>query len=369
MKIRSVDAIPIRVPRLTAMIAAQGSIAESEFGLVRIESDEGQVGWGEISMSWGRVGRSLCRDVGSQLGPAIVGRDPRDIQGALLAMDRVFDMATDGGHAAKAGIELALFDLTGKALGVPVYRLLGGRAREAVPVAWPIPWGSIEDTVARAREAVERGFQSVKLKIGRPGRVDQQVVAAVRKNLGEAPNIKVDANMAYRSAGEALAALHPLEQFRLQLIEQPLAARDLDELARLRDRLITPLLLDESCWELRDIGEIVRRGAADVLNIYVSEMGGLLKTVRAFGAAEAAGLQALLGSQCELGIGTAAAAHVGVAVPNLAYESDVVGVLRYPRDVVSDPPRIAKGMLHVPEKPGLGVTVDEEAVDNFRLDL
>jgi L-alanine-DL-glutamate epimerase-like enolase superfamily enzyme len=184
----------------------------------------------------------------------------------------------------------------------------------------------------------------------------------VRTAVGPAVAIKVDANMAYRSSGEAYVALRPLEEYGLQLVEQPLPPRDLDELARLRHRMSTPLLLDESCWELRDIGEIVRRGAADVLNVYVAEMGGPVQAWKAFAAAESAGLAGLLGSQCELGLATAACAHVGVAVPNLAYESDVVGPLRYPRDIVVTPPRIEGGLLYAPEAPGLGVEVDEEAV-------
>ena len=362
--VTEVTAIPIRVPRKQAMIATQGSIVESEFGLVRIETDGGIVGWGEISMTWGRIGRSLVQDVDNYLGPALRGLDSLDIQGCNLAIDG----AMEGGEAAKSGLDNALFDIAGKALGVPAYQLLGGRARAAVPVAWPIPWGEPAATAEIAVWAVSEGFRTVKMKVGRPGTIDQRAVAAVREAVGDEIEIKVDANMAYRSAGAALRALRPLEEYRLQLIEQPLPARDLDELALLRSRLETPLLVDESSATLRDVGEVVRRGAADVFNIYVSEAGGLLAAYKAFGAAEAAGLVGLIGSQCELGLGSAAAAHLGVAVANLAYESDVVGVLRYPRDIVVDPPVIVDGLLFPPDRPGLGVTIDDAAVEAFRID-
>lgn len=362
MRITTISATPIRVPRLVPMVATQGAIAASEFGVVRVETDEGLVGWGEISMSWGRVGRALCRDVELSIAPALTGRDPRDVAGCVEAVRETLHLPQDGAHAARAAVEMALLDLAGKASGLPVYRLLGGRVRPAVPLAWPLPWGSPEETAAAAAEAVGRGFRTVKLKVGRPGDVDRVAVEAVRLAVGPDVAIKVDANMAYRSAGEAYAALRPLEEYRLQLIEQPLPPRDLDEMARLRTRLSTPLLADESCWELRDVGEIVRRGAADVLNVYVVEMGGPLQAWKAFAAAEAAGLAGLLGSQCELGLATAACAHVGVAVPNLAYESDVVGPLRYPCDIVVRPPRIEDGLLYASDEPGLGVEVDEDAV-------
>jgi muconate cycloisomerase len=366
VRITAVEAIPVRAERHVPMVATQGAIAVSEFGVVRVDTDEGLTGWGEISMSWGRVGRALCRDVELTVGPAIAGLDPRDLPRCRRAVDARLSLPFDGAHAAKAAVEMALLDLAGKAAGLPAYRLLGGLARDAVPVAWPIPWGSVEDTVRAATAAVTEGFGTVKLKVGRPDTIDREVVAAVRAAVGDGVAIKVDANMAYRSAGEALAALRPLEAYDLQLVEQPLPPRDLDELARLRNRLHTPLLLDESCWELRDVGEIVRRGAADVLNVYVTEMGGPLQAVKAFAAAEAAGLVGLLGSQCELGLATAACAHVGVAVPNLAYESDVVGPLRYVRDIVVEPPVIKDGLLHPPQGPGLGVEVDAEAVEAMR---
>lgn len=362
--VTEVTAIPIRVPRKLAMIASQGTVTASEFGLVRLTTDAGIVGWGEISMSWGRVGRSLVHDVETYLGPALVGANALDIQGCMIRLGR----AMEGAEAAKSGLDNALFDLAGKALGVPAYQLLGGRAREAVPVAWAIPWGEPEVTAERAAWAVGEGFRTVKLKVGRPGTIDREAVAAVREAVGDEIEIKIDANCAYSSALQALQALRPLEQYRLQLIEQPLPGRDLDELALLRSRLEVPLLTDESSATVRDIGEIVRRGAADVLNIYVNEAGGMIGAYKMFAAGESAGLTGLIGSQCELGLGTAAAAHVGVAVANLAYESDLVGPLRYPRDIVVDPPSIVGGFLYPPSGPGLGVTVDDDAVEAFRID-
>lgn len=366
MQITAVHATPLRVPRLTPMIASQGGIEVSEFGVVRIDTDAGITGWGEIAMSWGRVGRSLCHDVELVLAPVLVGLDPRDIAAGTAAMRQKLNLVPDGAHAARAAIEMALLDILGKALDVPAYRLLGGQVRESVPVAWPLPWGSVDQTVQRACAAVDAGFWTVKLKIGRSGSIDWDVIGAVRAALGAEVAIKVDANMAYQSAGAAYAALAPLEQYGLQLIEQPLRPQDLDELARLRSRLATPLLVDESCWQLRDVGEIIRRGAADVLNIYVTEMGGPLEAWKAFAAAEAGGLLGLLGSQCELGLGTAACAHVGVAVPNLGYESDVVGPLRYQCDIVRESPLIKDGQLFVPDGPGLGVEVDPERIEELR---
>lgn len=364
LAITEITAIPIRVPRHIPMVATGGSVTASEFGVVRLRTDAGIEGWGEISMSSGRVGRSLVHDVETYLAPALVGADAYDIHGCVMRLTH----AMEGAEAAKAALENAVFDVAGKALEVAAHQLLGGRAREAVPVAWPIPWGHPAVTAERALWAVGEGFRTVKLKVGRPGTIDRSAVEAVRTAVGDEVEIKVDANCAYSSALEALKALKPLEQYRLQLIEQPLRRQDLDELALLRSRLDVPLVTDESSATLRDVGEVVRRGAADVLNVYVSEAGGMIAAYKMFAAGEAAGLTGLIGSQCELGLGTAAAAHLGVAVTNLAYESDLVGPLRYPRDIVVDPPVILNGLLHPPTGPGLGVSVDEDAVEAFRID-
>lgn len=367
MKITAVTAVPIRAERITPMVATQGAVAASEFGVVRLDTDEGIVGWGEIAMSWGRTGRALCNDVEVVLSPLLLGLNPMNVSACMAEVVRVLHITQDGAHAARAAIEMALLDIVGKALSVPVYQLFGGTVRDGVPLSWPIPWSTPANTAEQAVQAVARGFSTVKLKIGRPGSIDREAVKAVRDALGPDIAIKVDANMAYRSAGEAYSALAPLEDLHLQLVEQPLSPKDLDELSRLRQKLQTPLLVDESCWELRDVGEIVRRSAADVLNIYVTEMGGPLQSVKAFAAAEAFGMSALLGSQCELGLATAACAHVGVAVTNLAYESDVVGPLRYVRDIVVEPPSIANGILYAPSGPGLGVEIDPSAIADMRI--
>lgn len=118
----------------------------------------------------------------------------------------------------------------------------------------------------------------------------------------------------------------------------------------------------------RDAYAVARAGAADVLSVYVCEAGGLLAAAKAFAIGEAAGLPCTIGSQCELGIGTAAMAHLAVCMPNLAYESDITGHLRYPQDVIAERLDYVDGAVRPPEAPGLGVTLDEAALAHFRLD-
>jgi muconate cycloisomerase len=316
-------------------------------------------------MNGSRTGALQCADVDAVLTPQLLGRDARDIQGALAVMDAYLD----GSEPAKAGVEMALLDAVGKALGVPVYQLLGGRVRESARVRWGLGFGPADAGVEELRGRVEQGFTAIKLKVGRPGTgLDEEIVGKVRAAFGDRITIMVDANGGYATPGEAILALGRLEPYGLQLIEQPLRRRCLEGLAAVRARVASPILADESMRHPSDAYAVARAGAADVLSVYVSEAGGLIPAAKAFAIGEAAGMPCTLGSQCELGIGTAAMAHLAVAMPNLAYESDISGHLRYPVDIIEERLDYDAGAITPPDRPGLGVTLAEDVLTHWRLD-
>jgi muconate cycloisomerase len=366
VKIRSIEAIPVRAPRTKPMIAAAGPpLVVSDFGIVRIQTDDGLEGLGEISMNSGRTGAMQCDDVNRLIAPLLVGADARDIRAHVVAMDR----ALDSSEPAKAAVEMALFDLLGKHLAVPVHQLLGGKVRERARVCWGLGFGPPEPSAEEAARYVAQGFGTIKVKVGRPGtNLDVEMLATLRDRLGEDIQLKVDANTAYTSPMQAVQEIRRMEAYRLQLVEQPLKADQLEGMAYVRSRIATPLLADESMWRWQDAYAVARSQAADVLNVYVSEAGGLLAAAKAFAIGEAAGLPALIGSQCELGIGTAAMAHLAVAMPNLAYESDITGHLRYPVDIICERLDYAGGSIRPPDRPGLGVTLNEDVLQHWRLD-
>lgn len=367
MRIERVEAIPVRVPRVKPMVAAglASPLAVSDFGIVRVHTDEGVTGLGEISMNGGDNGARQCRHVVEALAPTLVGGEATGVRAALRRMDEVLP----GAEPAKAGVEMALWDIAGKALGVPLHELLGGRVRDAVPVRWGLAFGPPGPGVEEALAHVERGFGTIKVKIGRPGTgLDREMVAAVRAAVGDEVQVMVDANSAYVTPLQALQELRPLEAYGLQLVEQPLPRTRLRDLALLRSRLDTPVLLDESMRHWHDAYRIAEAGAADALSVYLCESGGVLPALAACAIGEAAGLPATLGSQCELGIGTAAMAHVAVCVPSLAYASDITGHLRYHEDVIVERLDYTGGAVRPPDGPGLGVTLDEERLERFRID-
>jgi len=369
LTITAIEAIPVAAKRTKPMISAGGSapLRVSEFGIVRVRTSDGADGIGEISMNGGRTGAIQCDDVNRILGPALLGCDPTQLNEAIARMDRALPWPAT--EPSKAGVEMALVDITGKVRGLPAYELLGGRVRDRVHLRWGLAFGPPDVGVEEAQTYLDQGFRTIKIKIGRPGTgLDEEMVSAVRAALGDDVNLVVDANSGYRTPLEAVQELRRLERYRLQLVEQPVGRRHLRDLAWVRARIGTPILADESMRHWSEAFDIAREQAADVLAIYVSEAGGMLAAMKAAAIGEAAGLLVTIGSQCELGIGTAAMAHVGVCLPNLAFESDITGHLRYPQDIINESLDYADGAVRPPTTPGLGVTLNEEVLARWRMD-
>ena len=366
MKITRIEAFPIHAPRSRRFAGARAVLTHSDFALVAIETDEGITGYGEVSSAlyYYRLGPSHAYDINAYLGPALIGQDPLMISGLVARMDHTLS----GGRQAKSGVEMALWDIAGKTAGLPLYRLLGGRARTAVPLNWTIGLSEPEDAAAEAKQYLERHrVRGIRLKIGRPGEIDARSCAAVRKVLGPSFPLRVDANEYYRSAKEAAKAIGRIEEYDLQLVEQPLAAHDLAGHAELRAAVSTPIGLDESIQSPRDAIAAIQARAGDVFNVYVSESGGLMRAQQIIAIAEAAGIPCLIGTMGELQIATAAAAHLGVACANLPLTCDLVGPLRYDASIIRESLRIEDGLLYPPEAPGLGITPDREVINRWRI--
>jgi muconate cycloisomerase len=217
----------------------------------------------------------------------------------------------------------------------------------------------IEEMIAQAKEVIRRGFKGVKIKVGIDPRHDLDAVTRIREALGPDATIRVDANMGWRSRCEALSMIKALEPLRIHSVEQPLPADRIEELAWLREASPIPIMVDESVWGPDDAQRVIDARAADIINVYVSEAGGLRNAARIFAMAEAAGIACTIGSMPELGIGTAAQMHLAVAMPELMGPSDVCGALYNAESLVQETLPISDGLAGVPPGPGLGVTLDQ----------
>jgi len=363
MKIIAIDVTPVYVTRKRAYgqvtRTALGPADVSEHGIVQVQTDAGITGLGELASVFARRGPLLCRDVEERLTPALIGADPLAITHAL----RIMEKKLPDGQLAIAGLEMALWDIAGKAFGVPVYQLLGGKMRERIPLSYSIPHGEPDEMAAFGLARAREGFRTVKVKVGQGLERDVEAVRLVREAVGAEHRVRVDANMAMRSAKEAIRLIERIMPYDPELLEQPMTAGDLHAMAEIRRAVSLPIMADESIGHPRDAMEVIRREAADVLNVYVTESGGIQNAARIFTLGEQAGLACMIGSMPELGIGTAAQIHLGIAMPNLDLDSDTCGSLYQEEDLLGAPLRFEKGFAYPPEGPGLGVELDPAAFE------
>jgi len=342
---------------------ALGAAAVSDYTIVFVDTDAGITGIGEVCSVFKRRGAALRADVDHCLAPAVLGEDPFRIAHLVQKMDQ----ALDGVEEGKAGIEMALWDILGKALNTPVYNLLGGKVRERVPLSYSIPFGTPEQMAGLAGERVKAGHKTIKVKVGsEDGPRDIAAVKAIRDAIGPDIKLRVDGNMGWPTAKHAIRMIRAMERWDLELVEQPLPAHDLDGMAEVRRNIGVPLMADESIRNPRSAMEVIRRGAADIANVYVTEAGGLLNAMRIFAMCEAAGMPCMIGSMPEFGIGTAAQIHLGVAMTNLGPDSDTCGVLYHEEDLLAKPLRIEDGFSYPPEGPGLGVEIDRDVFERWQ---
>lgn len=356
MKIASFHTRVVRARYRRPFAISSGTSPDLVSLLVEVRTADGASGFGEASPMTAYTGETLaglCAAVTEHVGPALVGRDPRDLAGAHAAMDA----AIRGQHLAKAALDLALHDLAARAAGWPAHLLLGGgRVAGPVPTTWVVGLGTLDEMAEEAARYAAAGFRHVKLKGGEDPALDVELVAAVRKAVPESVELSLDANEGY-APGEAARTVARLADAGLDLVEQPLPRWDLEGLAALRARGGVRVMADESVQSAHDALEVVRRGAADVLNIKILKVGGLYRARQVAALAETAGLAVKVGTMPELGVATLAAAHLSAALPHATVPPDLVGPLLVEEEPLA-PAAFAgtpgTGLVDLPVVPGLG---------------
>ncbi|MFJ3773204.1 muconate cycloisomerase family protein [Streptomyces sp. NPDC090075] len=355
--------IPLRRPHRfsVATMDTQGVL------LVRLTTADGITGWGEGVVPggpwWGGESiEGMQALVERHLGPLLVGED-------ALRVDRLgrrLDRLVSGAPFAKSAVEMALWDVAGRALGVPVYQLLGGVHRTTLPVTWALgaePAGVVvEEALSRIEDGSHRSF---KLKMGAlPPPEDVARIAEIADALAGRAPLAVDLNGAWdeRTARRRLPALAAAG---ISLVEQPLPAADVSGAARLRAGTTAALMADESLRTPADALRLVTEHAADVFALKIAKSGGLSTVRRIAAVAEAAGISCYGGTTIETSLGTAAATHLFCATASLTAGTELFGPLLLADDIVENPVSYADGELLLGDGPGFGVTVDEAKVAKY----
>jgi L-alanine-DL-glutamate epimerase-like enolase superfamily enzyme len=364
MRITNIKATPVAVPfgedELWAFGGRRGLIGI----VVEAETDEGVVGLGEAPAY---PSADIVLAVLRSLKELVVGEDPLQIERIVKKMDVVGTWhhvrATSPGLAA---VEMACWDILGKVCGQPLVNLFGGRVRDRVPFFYYLSQASPEQMAADAQTAVRQGFSTLYLKVGSDDpSLDIARVEAVRDGAGPDAAIRVDANEAWSSSA-TIRIVREMERFGLELVEQPVSARNLKEMAYVRGRITPPLLANEASWTRYDQLEIIRHNAADVISVDNQMDGGLLNMKRSAGLCETAALPVLKHSLGELGVAVYAATHVIASTPNFLHANQSYASL-LSDDIIegTDTLPYENGELAVPNAPGIGVELDRDKVGKY----
>jgi muconate cycloisomerase len=363
VKIKTIEPIAVSLPMKKPVQMAGETVARADNVLVRVESEDGVVGWGEAASAPVMTGETVASMMAAVelIAPGLLKRAADDFAGAAAAMEaRLY-----GNSGAKAAIEIALHDLVGRATGRPVYALFGGRQRSRMPVLAVI--GS-EDGAADLREAEERwaaGYRAFKIKVGlgspQADAERTRSVCIALKAAGETCLVSADANQGF-GVDDALIYVRTIGDCGLDFFEQPVDAHDLDGMARVAAASRMPIGADEGLHSRDDIVRHHERKAARGGSLKAIKLGGLRALFEASRLCDRLGMK--VNVSCKTGessVASAAAAHVAAAVPALDWGLTVTNP-GLAEDVVVEPLAVVRGHVEVPERPGLGIEVDERRV-------
>jgi D-galactarolactone cycloisomerase len=366
MKIIDVIGYPVTVPvpperQVTLGI---GRMVKRDTVVVKVTTDEGIVGWGESHH--GRAHLAIATLINTTLKQLIVGMEATDTNGVWSRIYR-FQLGSHGMGAACAmamsGIDIALWDIRGKAVGWPIYKLIGGSSRPIPAYAGGIALGyqPPDDLVAEAGSFINAGFKAVKLRIGDTTANDIARTQAVRKAFGDELEILADANASYDLAA-ARRAIPAFDECRLGWLEEPFPAHDDRAYRELRSLTQVPLAAGENHFTRFEFNRLIEQGDVTILQPDISKAGGITETLRI--AAMAGAYKLPINCHSSMGINMAATAHVMSAIDNAGYfEADCSLENPLRDELVSPPTRVtAQGTVLPNDRPGLGIEVNEDFI-------
>lgn len=357
MRIRSLTPFWISLPLHAPFKMSNVTLTTAENLLVRVEDVDGNVGWGEASSAPTMTGdfpEGLVA-AASFLGGAVEGMEIDDLSGFAKRIDGLIY----GNEGAKSAIDMAVHDLAGKRAGVPVAELLGGVVRREMPLLFILAAGNMKADLAMARQKADEGFVAYKVKVGGANlEADLERCAAVRDLLGNGVRISADANQGY-SREDALRFAAGAEAAGIDFFEQPIAGHDVDGMVQVAAATPVPIGADEGIHSFADIERHHAMKAARGASLKTIKLGGLSPVMVAGRRMEALGMSVnLAGKVADSSVASAAIVQLGAALPQIDW--DVSVTCQYlAEDVAIEPVRFERGHVCLPERPGLGIEVDE----------
>ncbi len=354
MKITDIRFGLLRVPLKTPFKTALRTVDAVEDIIVMVNTDTGHVGYGEApatAVITGDTHGSIVAAIRNYISPRLIGAEIAD----LNHITQLIQGAMEKNSSAKAAVEIAIYDLWGQLYNAPLYRLLGG-GDPVITTDITISVDTIDKMVADSIDAVNRGFDSLKIKVGKDIGVDIERVKAIYAAVEGRALLRLDANQGW-TAKQAVYALQNLEDagVRLELVEQPVKAQDLNGMKYVTERVHTPIMADESVFGPTEVVELIRMRAADIINIKLMKTGGVSNAIRIADIAAMYQVECMMGCMLETSISVAAAVHVAVAKANVITKVDLDGPSLCAFNPVDGGVIFNESEITVTDAPGLGI--------------
>jgi L-alanine-DL-glutamate epimerase-like enolase superfamily enzyme len=371
LTITNIEAIPVRLDvrplseplGIAPYVTTYTEFHDMERVLIRLDTNEDVTGWGEMRSTLSV--HSTKAVIETDITKELIGEPVSAVESLRQRFDsfQYFDIDPFLG-----GVEMAMWDALGQYLDQPLYQLIGGKVRDNVEVSFCLGVLKPEDSREHAREALENGFSVLKTKAGRDWRQDVERIKAMHDEVDGELEFRLDPNEGWTTE-EAVRAAASLEDegIYLQYLEQPIRIDNFGTFERLRERLRTPIAANEDMYFRHNLLELVKHDAIDVGVIDMVPAGGIQAAKRLAGIADDAGLSLSHHCAFDLGVKSAALAHLVATTPAINLSPDSV-YYAWDDHVIEDPFDVSEGRLTVPERPGLGVTVDEQQVNKYRID-
>lgn len=368
VRITRVEVFGVAMPLVGTFTSGGVSKDKTQCVVVRVSASDGNIGLSSIDPSTRAVSPhtapELARAIRDRLGPAVMGHDPRCMN--VLA-DKMHALVPRQAGAV-VGVELAVADLLCKQQGIALHTFLGGARQSSVRFNGWIGELPAAAAAAEAARWLAAGFKSAKIKVGSGVDADAERVAAVRAAVGDAMELRIDANEQYEVEG-ALALCDAVRGFDLQLFEQPVRKADLAGLRQIRERGGIAIMADESIGDHESLVRVIKAECADFVKFGIEQAGGLMRARAMLETAKAAGLPVVLGHGFGLDLSTMAEIMLGATSDNVVAGLECVGPLKVTDTVVTQRLDLSAGFMAVPEGPGLGLEVDESKLAQYQFDL
>tara|TARA_R100000353_G_scaffold171830_1_gene136479 strand:- start:13 stop:1131 length:1119 start_codon:yes stop_codon:yes gene_type:complete len=365
--IQHIETLLVDLPTIRPHKLSMTTMACQTMVIVRMRHSDGIEGLGEGTTIGGLAygpesPESIKRNIDTYLAPLLIGQPSNNVHQLRSRLHR----HARGNMIAKSALETALLDAQGKRLGLSVAELLGGARQEHLPVLWTLASGDTAKDIDEAMLRLEqRRHCDFKLKIG-ANPVDQDVrhVAAIKEALGDRASVRVDVNQAWDESS-AVRGIQALQDAGIDLIEQPIHAREHAGLVRLANRFNVPMLADEGVQDARDGLDLIRSGFSGAFALKIAKSGGIHGALELAHIAQAAGVGLYGGTLLEGTIGTAASLHAWATLPEMAWGTEMFGPLLLKDDIVVEPLNYTEFGVELPQGVGLGIIIDEDKLAHY----